>query len=110
MAIELATIGLFSSEVSLVDAFCVRRIAVVIGAAALSAGLIGATAAMLAIPGMTDVAAAKLAEAEGIVCHLTSLVLVAAFAGCEQQQSKLDSVTSKEKPADTLWRPRVHEF
>ncbi len=25
---------------------------------------------------MTDVAAAKLAEAEGIVCHLTSLVLV----------------------------------
>jgi hypothetical protein len=40
------------------------------------ARLIGATAAMLAIPGMTDVAAAKLAEAEGIVCHLTSLVLV----------------------------------
>jgi protein-disulfide isomerase len=31
---------------------------------------------------------------------ITSLVLVAAFAGCEQQQSKLDSVTSKDKPAD----------
>jgi hypothetical protein len=37
---------------------------------------IGATAAMLAIPQMRKAAAEKLAEAEGIVCHLTSLVLV----------------------------------
>ena len=37
---------------------------------------IGATAAMLAIPAMTADAATALAVAEGIVCHLTSLVLV----------------------------------
>jgi hypothetical protein len=37
---------------------------------------VGATAAMLAIPLMPEDAAAKLAEAEGIVTHLTSLVLV----------------------------------
>lgn len=37
---------------------------------------IGATAAMLAIPRISEASAAKLAEAEGIVCHLTSLVLV----------------------------------
>jgi len=37
---------------------------------------IGATAAMLAIPCMSEAVAAKFAEAEGIVCHLTSLVLV----------------------------------
>ena len=40
------------------------------------ARLVGATAAMLAIPLMREEAAAKLAESEGIVCHLTSLVLV----------------------------------
>jgi vault protein inter-alpha-trypsin-like protein len=38
--------------------------------------LIGATAAMLAIPLMTEDAASQLAEREGVVCHLTSLVLV----------------------------------
>ena len=38
--------------------------------------LAGWAAAMLAIPLMTEETAAKLAEAEGIVCHLTSLVLV----------------------------------
>jgi hypothetical protein len=38
--------------------------------------LVGATAAMLAIPLMREEAAAELAEREGIVCHLTSLVLV----------------------------------
>src|SRR5205085_8795109 len=37
---------------------------------------VGATAAMLAIPLMREDEAAKLAEAEGIVCHLTSLVLI----------------------------------
>jgi predicted DCC family thiol-disulfide oxidoreductase YuxK len=37
---------------------------------------IGASAAMLAIPFMNEDAAAALAEAEGVVCHLTSLVLV----------------------------------
>jgi hypothetical protein len=37
---------------------------------------IGATAAMLAIPMMEAAAAADLAAREGIVCHLTSLVLV----------------------------------
>jgi hypothetical protein len=37
---------------------------------------IGATAAMLAIPLLPEKAAAQLAEAEGIVTHLTSLVLV----------------------------------
>jgi hypothetical protein len=37
---------------------------------------IGATAAMLAIPLMEKAAAAALAAREGIVCHLTSLVLV----------------------------------
>src|SRR5262249_14506846 len=46
--------------------------------------LIGATAAMLAIPLMREDAAAKLAESEGIVCHLTSLVLVDE-AGAQQQ-------------------------
>jgi hypothetical protein len=46
------------------------------GQASLAARQIGATAAMLAIPLMPMDAAAKLAEAEGIVCHLTSLVLV----------------------------------
>jgi hypothetical protein len=46
------------------------------GQATADGRLIGATAAMLAIPGMADAAAGKLAEAEGIVCHLTSLVLV----------------------------------
>jgi vault protein inter-alpha-trypsin-like protein/VWA domain-containing protein len=40
------------------------------------ARLIGATAAMLAIPLLESAAAADLAVAEGIVCHLTSLVLV----------------------------------
>jgi hypothetical protein len=38
--------------------------------------LIGATAAMLAIPLMKEDAASQLAEREGVVCHLTSLVLV----------------------------------
>ena len=37
---------------------------------------IGATAAMLAIPLMQESEAKALAEAEGVVCHLTSLVLV----------------------------------
>jgi len=37
---------------------------------------IGATAAMLAIPLMQENEAKALAEAEGVVCHLTSLVLV----------------------------------
>jgi hypothetical protein len=41
-----------------------------------SARQIGATAAMLAIPLMKKDAAALLAEAEGVVCHFTSLVLV----------------------------------
>ena len=45
-------------------------------AASPEARVVGATAAMLAIPLMREDAAAKLAEAEGIVCHLTSLVLV----------------------------------
>src|SRR5262249_33683800 len=40
------------------------------------ARLIGATAAMLAIPLLPADAAAELAAREGIVCHLTSLVLV----------------------------------
>lgn len=44
--------------------------------ASAEARLIGATAAMLAIPLMREDAAANLAEREGIVCHLTSLVLV----------------------------------
>ena len=38
--------------------------------------LVGATAAMLAIPLMQEDAASELAEREGMVCHLTSLVLV----------------------------------
>jgi hypothetical protein len=37
---------------------------------------VAATAAMLAIPRMREDAAAALAESEGIVCHLTSLVLI----------------------------------
>ena len=37
---------------------------------------IGATAAMLAIPLMQEGEAKALAESEGVVCHLTSLVLV----------------------------------
>lgn len=37
---------------------------------------VAAVAAALAIPGMPEESAAALAEAEGIVCHLTSLVLV----------------------------------
>ncbi len=37
---------------------------------------IGATAAMLAIPLMQESEAKALAESEGVVCHLTSLVLV----------------------------------
>jgi len=49
-----------------------------------AARLIGATAAMLAIPLMREDAAARLAESEGIVCHLTSLVLVDE-AGAQQQ-------------------------
>jgi hypothetical protein len=44
--------------------------------ASLAARQIGATAAMLAIPQMTQELATKLAEAEGIVTHLTSLVLL----------------------------------
>jgi hypothetical protein len=40
------------------------------------ARMIGATAAMLAIPLMPQAAATELAEREGIACHLTSLVLV----------------------------------
>jgi vault protein inter-alpha-trypsin-like protein len=40
------------------------------------ARLIGATAAMLAVPLMKNAAAGELAAREGIVCHLTSLVLV----------------------------------
>jgi hypothetical protein len=45
-------------------------------AAGAEARQVGATAAMLAIPLMQEDAAAALAQAEGIVCHLTSLVLV----------------------------------
>jgi von Willebrand factor type A domain len=45
-------------------------------AATAEARQIGATAAMLAIPLMQDNEAKALAEAEGVVCHLTSLVLV----------------------------------
>jgi hypothetical protein len=45
-------------------------------AATVEARQVGAAAAMLAIPLMREDAAAKLAESEGIVCHLTSLVLV----------------------------------
>src|SRR5215468_9091187 len=45
-------------------------------AASAEARLIAATAAMLAIPLMSQEAAAELAAREGIVCHLTSLVLV----------------------------------
>jgi hypothetical protein len=41
-----------------------------------AARLVGATAAMLAIPLMPEDAAANLAEAEGIVTHFTSLALV----------------------------------
>jgi Vault protein inter-alpha-trypsin domain/von Willebrand factor type A domain len=37
---------------------------------------VAATAAMLAIPAMTEAEATALAVSEGIVCHLTSLVLV----------------------------------
>jgi len=40
------------------------------------ARLIGATAAMLAIPLMRDAVASALAEREGVACHLTRLVLV----------------------------------
>jgi hypothetical protein len=47
-----------------------------VGNATPDARLIGATAAMLAIPLMPQAAAAELAAREGIVCHLTSLVLV----------------------------------
>jgi hypothetical protein len=47
-----------------------------VGNATPEARLIGATAAMLAIPLMPEAAAAELAAREGIVCHLTSLVLV----------------------------------
>lgn len=46
------------------------------GHPSLGARQIGATAAMLALPLMPEPAAAKLAEAEGIVSDLTSLVLV----------------------------------
>src|SRR5262245_34118378 len=46
------------------------------GAPSPEARLIGATAAMLAIPLLPPDAAAELAAREGIVCHLTSLVLV----------------------------------
>jgi Vault protein inter-alpha-trypsin domain len=46
------------------------------GRPSLNARQIGASAAMLAIPLMNREAAALLAEAEGVVCHLTSLVLV----------------------------------
>ena len=45
-------------------------------AASAEARVIAATAAMLAIPLMSQEAAAELAAREGIVCHLTSLVLV----------------------------------
>jgi Vault protein inter-alpha-trypsin domain/von Willebrand factor type A domain len=45
-------------------------------AATAEARQIGATAAMLAIPLMQESEAKALAEAEGVVCHLTSLVLV----------------------------------
>jgi Vault protein inter-alpha-trypsin domain len=44
--------------------------------AAAEARQIGATAAMLAIPLMQESEAKALAESEGVVCHLTSLVLV----------------------------------
>jgi hypothetical protein len=46
------------------------------GKASVAARQIGATAAALAIPLMNEKAAAKLAAAEGIVTHLTSLVLI----------------------------------
>jgi hypothetical protein len=41
-----------------------------------NAGVIGAVAAAMAIPHMAAAEAADLAEAHGIVCHLTSLVMV----------------------------------
>ncbi len=46
------------------------------GKADLDARAIGAVAAALALPRLDKVAATALAAAEGIVCHLTSLVLV----------------------------------
>jgi hypothetical protein len=53
-------------------------------AATAEARQVGATAAMLAIPLMKPEQAAVLAEHEGLVCHLTSLVLVDE-AGAQQQ-------------------------
>ena len=58
------------------------------------ARLIGATAAMLAIPLMPEPAAAALAEREGIACHLTSLVLVDEFGECHTALPALRSAAS----------------
>jgi hypothetical protein len=61
---------------------------------------VAAVAAALAIPGMKEEAAAALAEAEGIVCHLTSLVLV------DEAGEKQEGVPAQRKVATMT--PRTH--
>jgi hypothetical protein len=61
---------------------------------------VAAVAAALAIPGMEQEAAAALAESEGIVCHLTSLVLV------DEAGEKQDGVPAQRKVATMTPRTR----
>lgn len=58
-------------------------------------------AAALALPCMTESAAAALAEAEGIVCHLTSLVLV------DEAGASHDGITAQHKVATMAPRGMV---
>src|SRR5690606_4930740 len=55
------------------------------------ASAVGAIAAAMAIPYMSEKAAANLAEAHGIVCHLTSLVLV------DEAGAKQDGIPAQRK-------------
>lgn len=59
----------------------------------LKARAVAAYAAWLALPGLDEAEAAKLAEAEGLVTHLTSLVLI------DEEAERLDGVPASRKIA-----------
>jgi hypothetical protein len=72
------------------------------GEASVAARRVGAMAAMLAIPLMPEDAATKLAEAEGIVCHLTSLVLV------DEAGARQEGIPASRKVALSAPRTAAH--
>jgi hypothetical protein len=72
--------------------------------------IVGAVAAAMAIPHMGEAFAAELAEAHGIVCHLTSLVMIDEAGEVQDgipAQRKVPLMTPATQLADFLARPRA---